>query len=256
MRNLVNTGTLAAVLIMAQVLTASAANHFNLAFSTYICGMNGDYIRDVCVDNRGNIIAVGGTSSPDFPTTAGAYCRTYHAGGQSLGDFGPMDVFVMKFSASGQLLWSTFLGGSGSENAEGLSVDRVGDVYVTGTTHSRNFPTAGIPYQSTYGEARGSYDGNAFLTIMTPDLKSLVYSSFVGQQCSITDQNAYGGFHASALSPDGSWIVGGSWYSSNWPTFHALQTTYNPGGNGHAVLARFVPASRDLHPGSSPRRSK
>ena len=49
--------------------------------------------------------------SADFPTTPGAYCRTYGGGGSSVGDLGPMDAFVTKLDPQGRIVWSTFLGG-------------------------------------------------------------------------------------------------------------------------------------------------
>ncbi len=148
-------------------------------------------------------------------------------------------------SPDGTLLARTYLGGSGSENIEGMSVDSAGNVYLTGTTHSPNFPTAGTPYQPSYGPGNGSYDGNAFMVVIAADFKRLLYSTFVGQKSSITGQNAYGGIHASFLAPDGSWVVGGSWCSSGWPNVNAYQA-YVGGVSpdyADATLARFVPSS-------------
>jgi hypothetical protein len=92
--------------------SGNAATEYDVAFATYFGGTNFDSIRDVCVDSQGNIIAVGGTSSPDFPTTPGAYCRTYNAGAApgtpgSIGSGGTCDAFVAKFDPAGHLLWST-----------------------------------------------------------------------------------------------------------------------------------------------------
>jgi hypothetical protein len=243
MKNLVKIGVWMLLCVPGHVLSTSERNHYNLDFSTYICGMNGDYIRDVCVDNQGNIY-VAGRAGEGLPVQLGA-CQANFVDtvGMNLGAYGKQNGFVAKFTPGGQLIWASYVGSG--QLCRDIAVDDQADS-----------PTAGTPYQSTYGSANGNYDGNAFLTIITPDLRSLVYSSFVGKQCSITGRNAYGGFHASALAPDGSWVVGGSWYSSGWSTIHAFQSTYNSGGNGHAVLARFVPAAKNVHPRHLSRRSK
>jgi hypothetical protein len=244
-----------ACLVLAGLSSAYAGNSYNLAFSTYVGGTRSDWIRDVCVDYRGNIIAVGGTQSPDFPTTPGAYCRTFHTGGRSLGSGGPCDVIVMKFSPAGQLLWSTFLGGPNYDRAYGVKADSQGYIYVAGRA-GEGFPvTAGTPYQPSYGTGSGNYDGNAFMVIIAADFKSLLYSSFVGQKSSITGQNAYGGIHASFLTPDGDWIVGGSWCSSGWPNENAYQGYIGGVSPNYAdaILARFVPSSSDQAPAAAGR---
>jgi nucleotide-binding universal stress UspA family protein len=89
----------------ATAVKQSNAAKYDLVFSTYLGGTDTDTIRGVCADKQGNIIVVGGTTSPDFPTTANALSRTYNAGkkGTSTGAFGPMDAFVTKFDSGGTL---------------------------------------------------------------------------------------------------------------------------------------------------------
>jgi hypothetical protein len=136
-------------------------------------------------------------------------------------------------------------------------VDGAGNVYVSGTTRDPGFPIAGTPFQSAYGPDRTAegqrYEGNGFLTIIAADFKSLLYSTFVGKECSMRDQNAYGGFHANTLAPDGSIIVGGSWHSAGFPTRNAFIPTYAGGpleppfAASDAVLCRFVPVQAMPH---------
>jgi hypothetical protein len=211
----------------------------DLVYGTYLGGSGDDEVdtHELAVDAQGNAYVGVWTNSTNYPTTPGVFQPKYGGGSNDEG--------VTKIAPDGALLASTYLGGSGSENIEGMSVDDAGNVYLTGTTHSPDFPTAGIPYQPSYGSPSGNYDGNAFLVVIAADFQSLVYATFVGQKSSITGQNAYGGIHASFLASDGSWVVGGSWCSAGWPIQNAGQG-YVGGVSpdyADAVLARFVPLS-------------
>jgi hypothetical protein len=130
-----------------------------------------------------------------------------------------------------------------------LSVDSAGNVYVSGVSHSPDFPTTSGAYQSAYGNSNGNHDGDGYLAVLSSDLKTLRYSTFMGQQCAIAGQNAYGGFHDNSLGPDGSIVVAGNWFSDLWPTTtHAFLSTFKPGNSAspnHAVLARFKPVANE-----------
>ena len=91
----------------------------------------------IAIDGSGNAFVTGSTSSTNFPVTAGAF-QTTHAGGTS-------DVFVTKLNAAGTaLVYSTYLGGSGSDSGSGIAIDHSGNAFVAGSTLSANFPvTAG-----------------------------------------------------------------------------------------------------------------
>ena len=135
----------------AQILPAPAGLapvSSSLVFSTYIGGSQEDLIRDVTTDASGNIYITGGTASPDFPTTPGAF-QTTHGGW--------MDVFVAKLNPNGQLLWSTRIGGPDYDRAYGLEVDNQGYVYVAGRA-GPGFPTTANAFQPTY---QGYYTGSA-----------------------------------------------------------------------------------------------
>lgn len=84
----------------------------------------------IAVDNDGNIYVTGFTDSADFPTL-NAFDAIYGGGG---------DVFVTKFSPEGQILWSTYLGGSNPEQGFAIAIDSAGNVYTGGTTDSSDFP--------------------------------------------------------------------------------------------------------------------
>jgi hypothetical protein len=137
-----------------------------IVFSTYLGGGNSDAGKGIAVDSKGNAYITGFTASTNFPT------QNPEQGGNGGGDY---DVFVTKLNPSGtSILYSTYIGGGGSDQAAAIAVDPVGDAYVTGLTFSSNFP-AQNPMQST--NAGGD---DAFVTKLSPGGDSLVYSTYMG----------------------------------------------------------------------------
>jgi len=99
----------------------------------------------VAVDAGGNAYVTGATTSTDFPTR----------GPLQGANAGSADAFVTGLNATGAaLVYGTYLGGSSVERGFDIVGDAAGNVYLTGTTQSSNFPTAN-PMQGT---ARGGYD--------------------------------------------------------------------------------------------------
>ncbi|MCC6952968.1 MAG: SBBP repeat-containing protein, partial [Deltaproteobacteria bacterium] len=155
-----------------------------IEFSTFLGGTVYDSIRDMAVDTQGNIYVTGGTSSPNFPVTAGSY-QTVLGQGQLPDDpstTSPIDVFVVKFSPTGSLLWATFVGGPNNDRAYAIEVDNAGYIYLGGRA-GRGFPvTAGafLPtFQSSPNTAPyGPQDG--FVAKLSPDGRQLIWSSFFG----------------------------------------------------------------------------
>ncbi len=115
-------------------VTELAANGSNLVYSTYLGGSGYDQGTGIAVDSGGDAYVTGNAGSSNFPVTSGAYQTAYD---------GSQDAFVTKLSASGSsLLYSTYLGGSGYEQAGGIAVDASGDAYITGATSSTDFPVS------------------------------------------------------------------------------------------------------------------
>jgi hypothetical protein len=149
------------------------APSYACAFSTYFGGTGFEQVRDIAVDGSGNVYITGGTGSANYPTTAGAHDRTHN---------GWFDVFVTKFSPTGQVVWSTLLGGPNYDRAYGIEVDALGYVYVSGRA-GPGFPTTAGVLQPTYqGHYTGSAygDQNAFVTKIRPDGSGLVWSTYFG----------------------------------------------------------------------------
>lgn len=140
----------------------------SLDYVTVLGGSSADWAFGIDVDAAGNAHLSGNTSSTDFPTTSGALDRTANGGA---------DAFVSKLDATGSnLLYSTYLGGSGNDVGDELVVDGSGMIYVAGGTVSSDFPTTfGVP-DSTFNGVR-----DVFLTKIAPlPGNPPVFSTYVG----------------------------------------------------------------------------
>jgi len=162
----------------AAFVTKLNATGSALVYSTYLGGSGDDFNEGfaIAVDAQGNAYVTGSTTSPNFPTTSGAFQTIF--GGCGTCFFPVADAFVAKVNtlASGfaSLVYSTFLGGSDDDGGSGIAVDAAGNAYVTGSTASADFPTVGA-FQPGFG---GSFD--AFVTKLNATGTALVYSTFLG----------------------------------------------------------------------------
>ncbi|HXI29824.1 MAG TPA: hypothetical protein VNG89_15405 [Vicinamibacterales bacterium] len=146
-----------------------------LRYATFIGGWHAQLVhRGLAVDAGGNAVLVGQTYSPDFPTTPGAFDRT----GVN------KDAFVVRLDATGGLIFSTLLGGSGEDDASAVAYDPAGNIIVGGTTASRDFPTTSTAFDPTYNvpnaPADGGAEGDMFIARLTPDGTALTYGTFLG----------------------------------------------------------------------------
>jgi len=141
-----------------------------LLFSTYLGGMGNDTANAIALDGAGGVYVAGDTTSPNFPTL-NAF-QPAPGGGQ--------DAFVTKLnSATGALVYSTYLGGSGGiaglpESAASIAVDSSGSAYVAGVTSSPNFPVAGAFQSNLHGLT------DAFLVKLTPVGNALAFGTYLG----------------------------------------------------------------------------
>jgi hypothetical protein len=174
-----------------------------LAYSTYLGRSGEDWGSAIAVESAGNAYLTGGTFSPDFPTTMGAF-QTIYGGGSS-------DTFVTKLNSSGSaFVYSTYLGGSGTDYAQGIAVDAAGNAFVTGNTNSRDFPTTSTAFQTTYG---GGGCCDAFVTQLDAAGSALVYSTYLGGS-----GNDGGSAIAVDASPGSNAYVTGFTNSGDFPT--------------------------------------
>ena len=160
---------------------------YQILTSSYLDGDTagtGGIARDIEFDDAGNFVIVGGVHSTDFVTTPGAYDTEYGGPGTpQVGTFGSMDAFVSKFDASGNLLWSTYLGGPSYDRAYAVEIADNGDVIVAGRAGA-DFPTTPGVLQETFAgdnnmnTAYGPQDG--FVSRISADGSSLIWSTYFG----------------------------------------------------------------------------
>ena len=183
-----------------------------LVYSSYLGGgavspiFSSESGDDIAVDREGAAYITGSAESASFPTTANAFQPELA---------GETDAFVTKVSPDGsEILYSTFLGGSASENRisfgdPGITVDAAGCAYVTGTTGSGDdFPTTPGAFQRS--------GGSLFVSKLDPTGSMLVYSTLLG----------YGVGDAIAVDAAGhAYVTGGITIQDGFPTRNPLQTT-------------------------------
>ena len=169
-----------------------------LIYSTYLGGGGYDVINALSPDGAGGVIAAGGTSSNDFPTTEGVYKS--NIGGR-------YDAFVTHLNAEGSgLIYSTFLGGSDYDVIYALTPDDAGGVLLAGYTASNDFPTTENAFQRNFGG-----ENDAFISGLNAEGSALIYSTYLGgSNDDLTN----------ALCPDsaGGVVVAGRTYSNDFPT--------------------------------------
>ena len=192
-------------------------------WATYLGGSANDGgAPSIRVDAQERPVVVSTTHSTDFPTTLGAYDRTHNGG---------VDMMVAKFSADGtQLVYSSYLGGSGNEGTEthNLALDSAGNAYVTGYTQSTNLPTTVGAFQRTYGG--GAND--AFIMKVSADGTTLLASTYYGGS---------GGEGSEGVNLDaaGNVYISGPSNSANLPmTSNAFRGTH--AGAGDMFVAKFT----------------
>jgi hypothetical protein len=192
-------------------------------FSEFNLGQTG---TDVAVDAAGNAFVTGLTYSRSFPTTDNAYQKVMSIGGSFTN--ANAEAFVTKLDASGQISYSTFLGGRHDDYGNSIAVDSSGKAYVAGATYSGlTFPTKN-QFQGT-GVYEGEYD--AFLTVFTPDGSDIVYSTGLGG-----NDNDFA-FAVALDSANNAYITGMTLSENRFPTKNAFQAA--SGGGRDAFVAKF-----------------
>jgi photosystem II stability/assembly factor-like uncharacterized protein len=141
------------------------------------------------------------------------------------------EAFVTKLNPSGSgLVYSTFVGGSGDDQANAIAIDGGGNAYIAGYTNSTDYPAVNAA-QASYGGGTGQGCGDAFITKLNANASAISFSTFLGGAgCDLA--------RAVALDPSGNVYVTGSVNSANLATPGAFQTTM--GASGDAFVARYV----------------
>jgi Leucine-rich repeat (LRR) protein len=208
-----------------------------LAYATFLGGSQGDHGYGIAVDGTGSTYVTGNTASSNFPTTAGAFDTSYNGG---LGD-----AFMVKLNATGAALaYATFLGGSGEDRGEGITVDGAGSAYATGSSNSTDFPTTAGAFDRACGtDGNCDFSGtrarmDTFVVKLNAGGTGLAYATFLGGS-----GDDYG--LAIAMDGAGSAYVTGPTCSSDFPTtVGAFDTSYSD--NCDAFVVKFNVAGTEL----------
>jgi hypothetical protein len=197
----------------------------NLLFATYLGGADFEQSWGMTLDKAGNAYIVGNTKSADFP----------RVGGLQRPLAGDRDAYLVKLNPTGsRIIFSTLLGGRETDWGYSVQLDAKGAIYVAGETESPDFPVVSA-VQPTY---KGGEDG--FVTKLTPDAKTIIYSTFVG-----------GGNHERiwgiAVDRQGRAYLAGQTGSPNFPTVKAFQRTYGGGRTDAFMTALSADGKKFLY---------
>ena len=196
-----------------------------LLYSTYLGGIDTDIGLHIAVDGANQAYVTGSTSSPDFPTTPGAFSQTFS---------GDRDVFVSKLNAAGTaLVYSTFIGGNDFDEATNIVVDDAGQAHITGTTESDDYPVTPGAFQTVNPGVSAS-----FVTKLNADGSALVYSTYLGGSGSQTGNGI-------AVDGAGNAYVVGITTSDDFPVTPGAFQTANAGGLD-AFLTKLNPTGSAL----------
>ncbi|MCC2668243.1 MAG: hypothetical protein K0Q72_714, partial [Armatimonadetes bacterium] len=191
-----------------------------LAFSSFLGGNAADSGSDIAIDDEGALYVAGSTLSGGFPFTSG------------VGITGLLTAFVTKIDSSGQGMdFSVYLGGGNHDYATGIALGPTGDIYLTGYTHSNNFPVVNA-VQTGFGGGTDS-----FVVRLSPDGDALRYSTYLGG----TDTELSSHI---AVGLDGSAYVAGRTMSSDFPQTTTLSQPAASSVDGY--VARLAPLGSSL----------
>jgi hypothetical protein len=205
-------------------------------YSTFLGGSGNESSLGVDTDEAGNAYVLGLTTSANFPT--------HEAADTTLG--GMVDYFVTKYSPAGEVLYSTYLGGTSDDGYRGsIAVDAAGNAYVGGETSSDDYPT-------TAGAFQGPRSGDDGVVSKLSPTGTLVYSTYLGG-------DSYDTVEGIAVTPEGNAVVTGQSSSEDFPTtpgtfqperpedgfqFDAFVTKLNTGGTG-LVFSTYLAGATD-----------
>lgn len=202
-----------------------------LIASTYVGGSELESRGEICLDEDNNIYLFGQSFSDDIPFPANAYIDTL---------FNEYDAapVILKISCElTELLAATFIRGSEDDGGRNICIGPSGNIYVTGDTDSEDFPVTPNAYCTTLQ----SFSGDIYVSCLTPDLSTLLYSTFIGG-CSSERTTEI------ICDETGNIYITGQTRSSNYPTTPgAYDETFNTIINaGDAFISKFDPTLSDL----------
>lgn len=185
-----------------------------LVYSTFLGGSSDDFGLGIAVDSSGGAYVAGISASSDLPTTPGVF--------QPNPVPAQRNFFVSKLDSLGTgLVYSTFLGQGSEINVGGIAVDASGNAYVTGVTHSLDYPVTPGALQTQNTSLILAFVDGSFLTEINGTGTALVYSTYLsGSGFELYDHYPLESDAAQAIALDdfgNAYVVGGA-VSSDFPT--------------------------------------
>ena len=141
-----------------------------LIYSTFIGGSGGENGNDIAVDSLGRVYITGNSGSGNFPFTSDAFQTSL------LGCCTEAVVLVLN-SNGAEVLYSSFLGGSGYETGGSIAIDGKNNVYFSGITRSSDFPATNGAFSEIYG---GAPDDSFIAKVHLPCLVTTLDDSGLG----------------------------------------------------------------------------
>ncbi|MBM2815202.1 MAG: type sorting protein [Ignavibacteria bacterium] len=191
-----------------------------LVYSTFVGNTSHEFGNALVIDDDGNAYITGETRSNNFPTTSGAYDQSFN--------LGLNDVYVTKLNSSGTgLVYSTFIGGTSTDIAYSMAIDKWNDIFITGNTGSTNYPTT----SGAYGTSASGL-GDIFISKLNPSGNILMYSTYIGGTAADNGKS---------IAWDGSLrnvFIAGNTQSTNYPvSYGAFDESSN--GNSDAFVTKI-----------------
>ncbi|MBI2270019.1 MAG: SBBP repeat-containing protein [Bacteroidetes bacterium] len=213
-----------------QAINAGGNDAFILKFSntgvrlwaSYYGGNFDETGESIKTDGSGNVFITGHTRSTNFPTQNPGGTTWFQAANAGGGI--PIDVFIVKCTNAGLLLWSTYYGGTGRDFGMSLVTDGSGNVLITGWTDSPNFPTLN-PGGGSYYQAANAGGFSDILILKFTNVGVLLWSTYYGG-------NALDQGEAITIDGNGNIFIGGNTGSPDFPTLNSGGSSYYQGALG------------------------
>jgi uncharacterized protein (TIGR03437 family) len=181
-----------------------SADGSTISYNVTLAGSGADAATAIAVDAAGNAFVAGQTTSPDFPVTAGAFQQQLK---------GTRNSFLVRLDPSGNVLSSTYFGGSGSDNPSSIAIDGAGNIDLVGSTSSLDLPTTqGVMQPSAIVPPWNDFAPAGFVAQFAPDGISLKWASYVMSSdlgSRLTAVTIDVGVSALAVGPAGDIYIGG-----------------------------------------------
>lgn len=196
-----------------------------MLYSTLLGGSEDDIVGGMAIDSAGNVYLSGTARGPDFPVSGGAVQPALK---------GASDTFVVKLNSTGTaLMYSTYLGGTGAEQAASIALDSFGNAFVAGTTFSSDFPATATAVQRTLAGPSDAF----FYKINSTGTAVLCAS--------------YWGGSAADSAADAATDLAGNVYvtgATSSPDFPVKPAAFNQGSTRLQLLRIPISLSRSLTP--------